>query len=225
VATKYPMFLVNLTVPLVLQMFPNPKRIEISSAKVFSDTQTVGGRVFEHWGEKPQTIRVSGRTQGIVGNYDNTVAVEAALFQLEQLYRLDKREMLSIIPILNNALPSNANSVPLSQLQPSDLRVLSQTIIYYRYDFYQGFFTNFKWEQDAEQNPKHYEYEFEFLATSTGQNMLADLLFVPEGEFGAAGALGRAAVGAALSGPGALNAIKAIAGGVSSIGSAISSAL
>jgi hypothetical protein len=190
---------------------------------VFSDTQTLGGRVFEFWGSKPSVIKVHGRTQGIVGNYDNTVAVEAALFQLEQIYRLDKREMLSILPIVNTFLP--ANSTTFASLQPSDLRVLSTTIIYYRYDFYQGFFTNFKWEQDAEHNPKHYEYEFEFLATATGQNMLADLLFIPEGEFGAAGALGRAAVGAALSGPAALNAIKAIAGGVSSIGSAISSAL
>jgi hypothetical protein len=214
------MFIFNETIPLLVQMFPNPKRIEISSAKVFSQTQTLGGWVFEHWGEKPQVIRVHGRTQGIVGNYDNTVAVEAALFQLEQIYRLDKRDTLSIIPKLSLASPL-VSVKGLANLQPSDLRTLSKTIIYYRYDFYQGFFTNFKWEQDAEQNPKHYEYEFEFLATGSGQNMLADLLFVPSGEFGA---VTTAVAGTALSGPAALNAIKAIAGGVSSIGSAIGSA-
>lgn len=212
VATRFPLFIFNQTIPILVEMFPNPKRIDISTSKVFSQTQTLGGWVFEHWGEQPQTIKVKGRTQGIVGDFKNELSVEASLFQLEQLYRLDKREMLSILPILKN--PSTIAQFVTGKLDPSSLRTLSTTSIYYRYDVYTGFFTDFHWEQDAETNPRHYEYEFTFLATSTAQNMLADALFMPTT---AAGALVRAAVGTAASVPAVASALNSITTGVGTL--------
>ena len=210
-AVRFPMFIVNSTIPIVVQMNPNPKNISIESAKIFSKTQTLGGWVYEHWGEQPQTIRIKGRTHGLVGNFDNELGIEATLFQLQQLFRLDKREMLSVLPRMkSNTDLSGFNPVQKFKnggITPEDLKTLSSTFIYYRYDVYNGFFTRFHWEQDAETNPKHYEYDFEFLATSTAQNMLADLLFMPST---VAGALVRTAVGTAASVPSVTNAIKSI---------------
>lgn len=212
-AVRFPMVIANSTIPIVIQMNPNPKNISIDSAKVFSKTQTIGGWVFEHWGEQPQTIRVRGRTRGLRGNFDNELEIEATMFQLQQLFRLDKREMLSLMPRLKeNQSFSELNFVQKfknGKMNPEDLRQLSNTFIYYRYDVYSGFFTRFRWEQDAETSPRHYEYEFEFLATKTAQNMLADFLFLPTT---AVGALARTVAGAAASAPALANTIKSIAG-------------
>ncbi len=212
-AVRFPMYLVNQTIPVVVQMSPNPKNISIESAKIFSKTQTLGGWVFEHWGEQPQMIRVKGRTRGLRGNFENELGIEATMFQLQQLFRLDKREMLSLLPRMkSNTELSNFNPVKKwkdGTLTPEDLRTLSNTFIYYRYDVYMGFFTKFRWEQDAETSPRHYEYDFEFLATKTAQNMLADLLFTPSTVAGAATA---AALGTAASVGAVTNAIKGIVG-------------
>lgn len=214
-ATRFPMVIVNQSIPIVVQMFPNPRNMSIESAKVFSQTQTLGGWVYEHWGEKPQVIRVKGRTQGLRGNFDNEISIEAALFQLQQLYRLDKRETLSILPRmkdisdlgLSGGLSSSVDRFKKGLMDPSALRDLSSTFIYYRYDVYAGFFTRFHWEQDAESTPRHYEYDFEFLATSTAQNWLADKLFIPSSAIQAAAV---AAFGTTASAATVLNTVKGI---------------
>lgn len=214
-AARFPMFIVNTTIPIVIQLLPNPKNISIDSNKIFSKTQTLGGWVYEHWGEQPQTIKVKGRTQGLRGNFDNEISVEAALFQLQQIYRLDKRQTLSILPRMKDisdfgvsgAFSSTVSRFKAGLADPSALKTLSSSFIYYRYDVYVGFFTHFHWEQDAESNPRHYEYEFEFLATQTAQNYLADQLFIPST---AAQAAAAAAFGIAASVPSVLNAVKGI---------------
>lgn len=210
-ATRFPMIIVNTAIPIVVQMTPNPKNISIESAKVFSKTMTLGGWVFEHWGEQPQTIRVEGRTIALSGDFDNELSVEAVLFKLQQIYRMDKREMLSLLPIAKALNPFDSLSAAKKWkegIADSDtLRTLANTYIYYKYDAYAGFFTRFRWSQDAETTPRHYEYDFEFLATKTAQNWLADTLFAPQTR-GVARAAVTASIGLAASVPAVVNTIK-----------------
>ena len=210
-SVRYPFYILNSSIPLLVALYPNPRNISVQQSKIFSQNYTIGGLVFEHWGSAPSIMTVHGRTQGIVGDFDNELAVEATLFDLNQLYRLDKVETLSLMPALNptsanNSFASlNSNNSAVQQLlqgriDPATLRQLSTTYIYYRYDFYLGFFTKFHWEQDAETSARFYEYDFEFIVTQTGQNMLADMMFMPTTVTQAAisTAIGRAASSAAL---------------------------
>lgn len=183
-ATRYPMFIVNTTIPMLVGMNPNPMNISIESSKIYSKNQTLGGWVFEHWGEQPQMIRVKGRTKAIVGNFENELGIEATLFQLQQIYRLDKKEVLSILPAVKDGNPFSAldikSSVKNAKMDVSTLRKLSNTFIYYKFDAYAGFFTKFNFQQDAEHTPRWYTYDFEFLATKTAQNFLSDSIFAPD---------------------------------------------
>jgi len=173
------MFIINETVPLVLKMNPNPNSISIDRAKVYSKSQTLGGWVFEHWGEQPRTLRVRGRTQPVLDKSNegqNTdVGVEAALFALQQVYSLDKRQLVDFMGLLKN--PVKTAKVLTGKASVNELRELSQTFIYYKLDLYNGFFTNFSYKQDGETSPRHYEYEFEFLVTSSAQSVLTNSIF------------------------------------------------
>lgn len=181
---KFPMIIVNETLPLVLTLSPNPNSISIDRSKVFSKTQTVGGWVFEHWGEQPRILKVKGRTQTILGSNGNNVlttpgkntivGVEAALMALQQIYNLDKRPAAGLLSMVKNA--ATKLGVLNGSASPSTLPI-STTFIYYKLDLYQGFFTNFSYEQRAEDMPRHYEYQFEFLITGSAQNTLADSVF------------------------------------------------
>jgi hypothetical protein len=185
---RFPFYVVNLSVPLVVALYPNPKNIKVSQSKINSKNFCLGGIVTEHFGSDFSVMNVEGRTQALVGDFDNELAVEATLFTLQQLYRLDKVETLSLLPAFKptggsiSSFFSNASSVAkqlvTGTIDPATLRTLSSTILYYRYDFYVGYFQKFFWEQSAEQ-PRVYEYSFEFIITQTGQNMLADMMFMP----------------------------------------------
>lgn len=172
---KFPMFIVNETLPLVLKMNPNPNKIQIDRAKVFSKTQTLGGWVFEHWGEQPRTMKVTGKTQAVLGKgspgQNTMVGVEAAMFALQQVYNLDKRPATSYMSMLKN--PKSIANISLKGSLPKEL---SSTFIYYKLDFYFGFFTKFSYELSGE-HPRNYDYNFEFMITASAQNTLADALF------------------------------------------------
>lgn len=198
---KFPMIIVNTSLPLLLQLKPSPNNISIDRNKVYSKTQTLGGFVFEHWGEQPRIMRVKGRTFPKLGrNSDfshSEAGVEAAMFALQQLYSLDKRSLVSITALAKSLLSGGMSALSKAP------KTLSTTYIYYRTDLYTGFFTNFKWEQNAEQHPRHYEYEFEFMVTQTAQSALTEtMLNSPLGQIGAA------AAGLAVSGSQVLPLIK-----------------
>ena len=53
---RFPMVISNLKIPLVVQPNPNPNNIRINSQKVYSQTRTLGGYVYEHWGNAPDII-------------------------------------------------------------------------------------------------------------------------------------------------------------------------
>lgn len=165
--------------------------------------------MYEFFGQAPQTLKVHGRTQALIGDFNNELAVEATLFQLQQLYRLDKIETLSLMPRLESiglgaASPTFRRQLQLGTTTPASLRTLSSTYLYYRYDVYQGFFTHFNWSQDAE-SPRVYEYDFEYMVTATAQNMLADSLFIPTTVKQAAIST---AIGLAASAPALVNIVK-----------------
>jgi len=176
---RFPMFIINESIPLVLKLNPNPNSIKIDRQKVYSQTQTLGGWVFEHWGEKPRTMHVRGRTQPVLDNskegHNTDIGVEAALFALQQVYNLDKRGTAGYLPLLKK-IATKAKILG-GSISSRELKALSSTFIYYKFDLYNGFFTDFSYQQDAEQMPRHYEYEFQFVVTSTAQSVLTDSLF------------------------------------------------
>lgn len=203
---NFPMVIFNSSLPLLIQLKPNPNSITINRRKVFSKTQTLGGFVFEHWGEQPREMHIKGRTYAKLGTgsafANSELGVEAALLGLQTLYALDKRPMVSVA----SRVTSLANQHKIISDAP---KTLSTTYIFYRNDAYSGFFTDFKYSQDAERNPRHYEYEFNFLVTNTAQSALTDLAF----SSGVGGLVG-AVIGAAVSGAEAINLAKSVNGAV-----------
>lgn len=115
------MIIGNLDIPLIVIMRPNPYSWDVNKEKVFSETQTLGGWVNEHWGNKQDTISCAGRTQSKVGRitgkepWDTTstngtldkiskvqgsndaqfAEVDRAMLKLEQVYQLDKQRIVS----------------------------------------------------------------------------------------------------------------------------------
>jgi hypothetical protein len=204
---RYPMFIVNESVPLVLKLNPNPNSISIERSKVYSKNQTIGGWVFEHWGEQPRMLHVRGRTQPVLDNskegQNNDIGVESAIYGLQQVYNLDKRQTVDFIGLLKN--PGTIARIRSGNVSVRELRELSRTFIYYKFDLYNGFFTNFSYSQDGETSPRHYEYEFEFMVTSSAQSVLTDTIFMSALSAGTGfaslakiGAEGNLAQGAAL---------------------------
>lgn len=202
---KFPMVIVNTSIPAALQIAPNPQRIRYASKKIFSQTQTLGGFVFEHWGEAPSVMHVEGTTRGTMAGKD--LQVEAFMFGLEQIYRQDKKRMLSLTSLLQPGTVLR-DQVSTGKASPQDLIQLSNTFIVYKTNVYLGFFTSFNWRQDAER-PRVILYDFDFLVTKTAQNMLADALFAPTTLLGSVGA---AALGATASIPAVTGTIKSLTG-------------
>lgn len=182
--TKFPMIIINTMLPLVITMDPNPQNLRISYEKVYSQTRTLGGWSFEHWGEKPGLLSITGRTRAMRDEAEQYLKVEAAFFTLTRMFKLDKRR-------LNTLMNSFVSTVPLAQsiingsLDPADYSNLATTMIYYKYDIYKGFFSRFNWQLDAQQ-PRIYSYSFDFIVTGTLQDYLTDLLLSVPGTGGAA---------------------------------------
>lgn len=176
-AIRYPMIITNTTLGIGLKFIPNPNSIELDSKKIYSQTQTLDGFVFEHWGEAPTMLTVTGQTVGML-DPQSEAAAEAFLFALRQLYRIDKRKVASLTGLVKNAASNLVAKIKGKSATQQDLLQLSNTYIYYRTDAYKGFFTDFKLQQQGEK-PNIYTYKFSFLVTSTAQNFLADFLFTP----------------------------------------------
>lgn len=177
--TKYPMIILNTTLGIVLQLIPNPNHFRFESSKIFSKTQTLEGFVFEHWGESPSMIHVTGHTVGMYHDAGDAAA-EAFMFALRQIYRVDKKRVAALTSLVKSSATNLYGKITgkSGTATTDDYTQLSNTFIYYRYDAYTGFFTEFEYEQTAER-PNLYRYDFKFLVTGTAQNFLADMLFTP----------------------------------------------
>jgi len=116
------MIIGNVDIPLIVVMRPNPYTWDYVKEKVFSETQTLGGWINEHWGNKQDTISCEGRTMSKVGRItgkepwqtksnngvidkisgvqDSADAqfaeVDRAMLKLEQVYQLDKQRLISL---------------------------------------------------------------------------------------------------------------------------------
>jgi hypothetical protein len=194
---------INGTIPTFLPFTPNPISIDISSRKINTKSQTLGGWVFEHYGNAPDVMKVAGYTMsriptdelitGILGNIstDRQHYVEWFLFQLQQIYKLDKERMKALIPLANtffSTLAGGPSSVFTGMTNKKDaitgkrvenITSLSDTYIYYKGIIYYGFFDDFGYKEDAN-DPSRYSYNFSFTITSSTTDwLIGQILSLP----------------------------------------------
>lgn len=101
----YQFIIGNTKLPLFYMPFENPNVMRLTDKKEFDRTQTIGGQVFEHWGEQPQVMHVSMRIRknssagNIIGIYnekkydleDPMVCTELEMMKL--MYHMDRRKL------------------------------------------------------------------------------------------------------------------------------------
>lgn len=171
-ATKYPFIIINEDIPLKLEFPVNPTTIRFSSQKLYQETRTIAGYVYEHWGKQPTMIDVEGLMRKSIGNdFESEALWSRNFFALRQLYELDKRKMTSLLGTV-------VDSITRSQIQAGSaniLKKLSSTIIYYKYAIYKGFFMRFDYRESGE-FPWHIPYTFSFLSTFSSEDFLRDAL-------------------------------------------------
>lgn len=179
----------NVTAPFYLVMKPNPQVFRVNNEKVFNMSQTLGAWVSEHWGNKPEQIEVSGWTGRKVGTPADFSKVEFFKMRLEQLYKLDKERIASILKTIN---PANANGSSISDIATNskeaftgkvnkNLQTLGLSFILYRYTLYFGFFTDLTITEEV-QYQRIYTYKFNFTVTMNTTDYLARNLLVNFGD-------------------------------------------
>jgi hypothetical protein len=179
----------NVTVPFYLVMKPNPQVFRVNNEKVFNMSQTLGAWVTEHWGNKPEEIEVSGWTGRKVGDASDFAKVEFFKMRLEQLYKIDKERMVSILKTLD---PANLGGAGISNVASSskeaftgnaarNLQTLGLSFILYRYTLYFGFFTNLVITEEI-QYQRIYTYKFNFTVTFNTTDYLARNLLINFGD-------------------------------------------
>lgn len=132
----------------------NPERIEISDEKAKTQVRTRAGYEYQHWGNKPTSVSVSGLTGGLgaslgegidgVGKQYGTVRIEDTrayqrLKDLEELYRKDQ------------------------EIKQAGGRQKFLLAIYYRGEVYVGHFDTFTFTESSDR-PYVFEYSFRFTA-------------------------------------------------------------
>lgn len=179
----------NANVPFILLMSPNPQNFRVNSRKSFSEAQTLGSWVYEHWGNRPDTIQCVGWTTRKVGSAGDFAKVDFQILRLQQIFKLDKERMVSLLKTLNTKnMPQGSDAVNLSSgdkamknqitgQNVANLKVLSQSFIVYRYTLYLGFFTSFSYSEQIDR-PRVYDYAFEFVVTFSSTDYIARQLLV-----------------------------------------------
>jgi hypothetical protein len=183
------MIIGNSTVPFLILMSPNPQNFRINSRKVVSEAQTLGAFVYEHWGNRPDTIQCVGWTKRKVGDPGDFAAVDFQILRLQQIFKIDKERMVSFMKAFSkNTLPAGATATNLQSgeksikdqvtgQQAKSLKDLAQSFIVYRYTLYLGFFTSFAWSEQIER-PRYYDYSFEFTVTFSSTDYICRQLLV-----------------------------------------------
>lgn len=172
----YTFKIINTKIPLYYEFPRNPNKASWKFEKLYEETRTIGGYVFEHWGKKPTILRVEGRAlkntahaSGLKNKEDYTdkgfreVVTNRDILKLRMLFELDKRNVQSTLAMIASDLNLKSTSDVLNSI--------SDTIIQYKDDIYTGFFRSFNYEEDAE-NPFFNKYDFEFVVTNSMQEML-----------------------------------------------------
>lgn len=167
----YPFIIMNFKVPAVLVFDQNPNSLDFGQRKVYQETRTAGGYVYEHWGKAPTTMKVNGLIKKVnsILTVDSTKRGAADSIMnspdyilLQQMYEYDKKKFKSV----------TANLVQKSTKISS---FISDTIIYYKAAIYTGFFTSLNIVEDGEQ-PFYNKYNFEFLVTATSGDYIRNMI-------------------------------------------------
>ena len=174
------MVIINIDIPLMIIMAPNPQTFKAVDEKVFTLEQTLGGWISEHWGNKPEKISCSGITRTKYGTLKNNtkshLLAEGSLLLLQQIYKWDKEKITSFWKLMKKDTFGRFNPKSIvSPLKNRDMLRLSRTYIWYKGTAYTGFFTNFNYEEKAEM-PRNYSYSFEFMSLSNTTDLTATIL-------------------------------------------------
>lgn len=198
---KHAFLIINVDLPMYLTLNPNPESMDISTKKVYSKTQTIGGWVFEHRGAEPDIMKVSGVTPAIIDIPDyinNTilttrqVKVETYLVQLQQLVKLDKERVINFAKGWKKAFSSKAADV--ISLAPTDkalknkisnvlndkldIMTLARTLIYYKGTIYFGFFDSFSYTETPD---RFYKYNFQYVIVQSSTDYIIGQLMKADG--------------------------------------------
>ena len=219
------MMIGNLDIPLLIVMRPNPTHFDKSSKKRNNETYTNTGWVDSHWGNERDIIKISGFTASRIGNqsqykdseiigaglkhsidkltYAGTTshgpkqwsAIEQFLLKLEQIVKLDKQKIGSLMELLNptgeNAKfyqvrkwknPFKGENNYLKRRAEFEEKIKNGTakrassFIIYNYTIYFGYFLDFNYTDDVMQNPRRYTYDLSFKVTKSSTDFLSESL-------------------------------------------------
>lgn len=178
-SSNYVFRIINTKVPIYYEFPRNPSKLSYKIQKVYNETRTIGGFVFEHWGKKPTTLQVEGKVLKNPNYLEDgfvDVMLPTDLLRLKQCFELDQRKIQNIVSKMKFA-PTSVNEF---------LNGLSDTIIQYKLDIYSGFFTEFEYTEDSE-NPYYNYYRFQFFITSSLEDLIRDSLLNLTGVYGIVG--------------------------------------
>ena len=216
------MMIGNLDIPLLIVMRPNPTHFDKSSKKRNNETYTNTGWVDSHWGNERDIIKISGFTASRIGNqsqykdseiigaglknsidkltYAGTTshgpkqwsAIEQFLLKLEQIVKLDKQKIGSLMELLNPTKQGWSIKNPFSNLKvpfygngtrtefqekiKNGTAKRASSFIIYNYTIYFGYFLDFNYTDDVMQNPRRYTYDLTFKVTKSSTDFLSESL-------------------------------------------------
>lgn len=208
------MMIGNYDIPLIVVMRPNPQSFNKTTTKMNATQYTNSGWVTNHFGNELDIIRIEGYTSAkvrqpfrksnkasnVIGsltdsftgnnntaNYGPTqwADIDRFLMKLEQLVKLDKERLGSLIEMLTSTIGvgtilskiNNKISNPLTGSRQdfitSQTTTASQTnsFIIYQYVYYSGYFNLFNYAIDVN-DPSRYRYNLEFIVTQSSQDWL-----------------------------------------------------
>lgn len=176
----------NMQVPFIIVMNPNPQNFRVNSSKAISTAQTLGSFVYEHWGNKPDTIQAAGWTQRKIGSTEDFLNVDFQVLRLQQIFKLDKERISSFYKMFGGSsnlptgttiknMPTQNVKDPILKKKVNSFRTLGQSFIIYHYNFYMGFFTNFVYSEQSER-PRIYDYNWDFTVTFSSTDYIANTL-------------------------------------------------
>ncbi len=171
-AVRHRLYIVNTSLPMGMMLTPNASNVSIRESKVYNRTRTVGGWTFEHWGDHPGNMTVSGIT--FTAKPRTRVLLETYVRLMRSLYKLDK---VNIGEMIGKLSPNTtvAKAFTSGTVTARQLRTLAQTTIFYNYNMYSGFFTDFTLTEDATR-PDIYIYNFTYLITGSVEDYMRDKL-------------------------------------------------
>lgn len=119
--------------------------------------------------------------------------IERSLLKLEQIYKLDKEKIDSIWGMLNNPIEKDKTKQNVFKFvnpfknykqyaeeydtnREFGISKRASSFIIYNYTIYFGYFMDFSYEDDVNNNPRRYSYSFTFKVTKSSTDWLSESL-------------------------------------------------